>query len=192
MLTDFLSKINWIDVLMPVIVLRVLFIGLKAGFITEAFKLLGTIFSVFIILHYYYRVGGAFPEKLHLSKTWILVISFVALWGLVTFIFKLIRAGLLIIFSVETQKLVDRWGGGVLASARALIVCGLAFYLIILMGLGSEQRMVKASISRRCFGQVATGVYAMVYYGLVRKFFPDEKINNEALSLPRVLFDKKI
>ena len=192
MLTNILAKINWIDVVMVVIVLRIIFIGLKAGFITEGFKLLGTIFSVFIILHYYLAVGKLFPEKLNFSKAWIYAISFSLLWILVTFIFKLIRDGLLLIFSIETQKQVDRWGGGVLSSARALIVCGLAFYLFILIGIGSPQRMAKNSISRRCFSEVAAGVYSMIYYGLVSKFFPDEKINNEALSVPQLLFDKKI
>ena len=49
MLTDFFSRINWIDVLMVGIIFRILFIGLKSGFINEAFKLLGSIFSVFIV-----------------------------------------------------------------------------------------------------------------------------------------------
>ena len=192
MLTDILSKINWIDVLMVVIVVRIIFIGLKAGFIAEAFKFLGTIFSVFIILHYYLVVGGAFPEKLNFSKPFAYAISFSLLWALVTFIFKLIRDGLLLIFSIETQKQVDRWGGGVLSSARALMVCGLVFYLFILIGVGSPQRMAKSSISRRCFAQVATSAYAMIYYGLVSKFFPDERINSQALSVPQFLSDKRI
>ena len=191
MLTDFLSKINWIDVLMVVIIFRILFIGLKNGLITEAFKLFGAIFSVFIVLHYYIAFAGLIFSKLHFPKAVTLSLSFLILWALVTLIFKLIRDGLLLIFSIETQKHVDRWGGGVLSAVRALIICGLTFYLIILMGIDTPYRMAKTSISRRCFSPVAVGIYSMIYTGLVSKFFPNEKINNQALSVPQLLSVKK-
>ncbi len=57
MLTHLIKSINWIDVALAFLFLRVIFIGVKNGFITEFFKSLGVLTAVFVSLHYYSYLG---------------------------------------------------------------------------------------------------------------------------------------
>src|SRR5438067_2037484 len=43
--THILASINWIDVFMLVLFIRIVFIGVKTGFVTELFKLFGILFA---------------------------------------------------------------------------------------------------------------------------------------------------
>ena len=53
MLIHLIKSINWIDVALACLFLRVIFIGVTNGFIAEFFKSLGVVTAVFFSLHYY-------------------------------------------------------------------------------------------------------------------------------------------
>ncbi len=52
MLMDFLKSLNWVDILMALVFARIIFIGIKTGFMIEFFKFWGVLFSTVISLHY--------------------------------------------------------------------------------------------------------------------------------------------
>ncbi|KPK97104.1 MAG: hypothetical protein AMJ95_10815, partial [Omnitrophica WOR_2 bacterium SM23_72] len=53
MISDILKQLNWIDFLMIVLFLRIIFMALSTGFALELFKLLGTLASLYLSLHYF-------------------------------------------------------------------------------------------------------------------------------------------
>ena len=58
MLTHLIKSINWIDAALILLFIRMIFVGVKNGFISELFKSIGVVTAVFVSLHYYsFREG---------------------------------------------------------------------------------------------------------------------------------------
>ena len=67
MLTHLIKSINWIDVGLAVLLIRMIFVGVKNGFVSEFFKFLGVVVAVFVSLHYYSFLAAWVAEKTNLS-----------------------------------------------------------------------------------------------------------------------------
>ena len=64
MLTHLIKSINWIDVALVFLLIRMIFVGVKNGFISEFFKFLGIVVAAFISLHFYSPASGlAYLQK---------------------------------------------------------------------------------------------------------------------------------
>lgn len=188
---DFIKNLNWIDILLVCVCARAVFVGAKTGFITEFFKTLGIIFSIFVTLHYFTTVTvllSAYVKMFELPTLAILVFS--AFWALTTYVFKLIREGLMMVFSVQAHPTIDRWGGIFLSSLRGVVVSGMVFYMLLLAYNPGIMKLAKRSLSRQAVSYLPTGIYTGIYNGFVVKFFPEEKISEEALMVPRMLEDR--
>jgi uncharacterized membrane protein required for colicin V production len=188
MLMDFLTGLNWIDILMAVVFARIILIGIKNGFVVEFFKFCGIIFSVFVTLHYY-SVFADFltPQVPVLEPTAVRILIFLALWLLVTCVFMLVRDGLMALFSVKPHSAIDKWGGAVLAVLRGLIVCSMTFFVLLLSLNPTVLKLSETSWSRPVVGSLATHVYFGIYWSVVNRFFPAEPVNQEALDVPKLL-----
>ncbi len=191
MLMDFIKNINWLDILMVGVCARAVFVGAKTGFITEFFKSLGIIFSIFITLHYFSTVTVILSAHVKLfALPTLAVLVFCAFWALTTYLFKLIREGLMMVFSVQAHPNIDRWGGILLSSLRGVVVCGMVFYFLLLSYHPGILNLAKRSLSRQAVSYLPTGIYTGIYNGSVVKFFPEEKISEEALQVPRMIDGK--
>jgi uncharacterized membrane protein required for colicin V production len=192
MLMDFIEHLNWIDILLTVVCVRAVFIGVKTGFIVEFFKSIGSLFSVFIALHYYSTLTVLAASQLTIFELpTIAILVFLSLWLLTTYAFKLIHEGMLMVFSVQTHPNLDKWGGAFISALRGVVVCAMVFYVLLLTYNPGVIQMAKNSLSRYAVSYLPTGIYAGVYRGFVIKFFPAEKISEEALLVPQLLEDKK-
>ncbi len=99
MLMDFIKGINWIDILLVCVCARAVFIGFKTGFITEFFKTTGLLFSIFVTLNYYTTLTVLFAAQVTLFELpMVAILMFLALWGATTYVFKLVREGLMMVF----------------------------------------------------------------------------------------------
>ncbi len=192
MLMDFITGINWIDILLVCVCARAVFIGFKTGFITEFFKTTGLLFSIFVTLNYYTTLTVLFAAQVTLFELpMVAILMFLALWGVTTYVFKLVREGLMMVFSVQAHPAVDRVGGLFLSCLRGVVVCGMVFYALLLSYSPDILRMAQSSWSRQVVSYLPTGIYAGIFNGFVVKFFPGEKISNEALLVPELLENKK-
>jgi uncharacterized membrane protein required for colicin V production len=192
MLMDFIEHLNWIDILLAVVCVRAVFIGVKTGFIVEFFKSIGLVFSVFIALHYYSTLTVLAASQITIFELpTIAILIFLLLWLFTTTAFKLIREGILMVFSVQAHPGVDKWGGAFLSALRGVVVCAMVFYVLLLSYNPGVIRMAKNSLSRYAVSYLSTGIYAGIYKGFVIKFFPAEKISEEALLVPQLLEDRK-
>jgi uncharacterized membrane protein required for colicin V production len=66
---DFSRQINWVDLLVFIVFLRVSFISVRQGLGMEFFKFLGTFFGLYFCLHYFFLLakylnGWSGSEKL--------------------------------------------------------------------------------------------------------------------------------
>lgn len=193
MLMDFIQKINWVDIVSLAICIRAVFIGIKTGFVVEFFKSLGILFSIFITLHYFSDLTVfASTQITFLELPTIAILAFFLLWSLSTLIFKLIREGVQFAFSIQAHPVVDRWGGAILSALRGVIVCGMVFYALLLSYNPGIIKMARESLSKTAVSFIPTGIYTGIYYGFVVKFFPTERMSQEAVDVPLLMNDTRI
>jgi hypothetical protein len=147
---------------------------------------------LFITLHYFSQLTVlASTQVKFLELPTLAILAFLTLWSVTTLIFKLIREGILLVFSIQAHPVIDRWGGAFLSALRGVIVASMVFYMLLLSYNPVSIKMARSSVSRIAVSSLATGIYAGIHKNLVVKFFPEEKISEEALLVPQFLEDKR-
>ena len=184
MITHLIKSINWIDVALGLLFVRMIFVGVKNGFISEFFKSLGIVTSVFISFHYYAFLAMWLVHKTNIVwRYWDLVI-FVVLWIAVTLFFKFFRDGILLLFKVETtHQGFDKYAAGILAVGRGILVCSLTIFSILLVNNLSMTRMTVHSYSYKIAGRADLITYNFLYKNLVNKLFTGEHYNSAAAKV---------
>ena len=185
MFVEFLKSLNWVDILMILLVIRIVFIGVKTGFVIEFFKLIGTIAAVFITLHYYVVFAKLFTQfqLKFVSMPIAQLIAFVLLWVAVIVVAKFVREGLLLLLKVEANNILNTWVGGLLSILRAVLVCSLVFIALYLPRIDYFQQNCDNSFSHPYLYEVAPNAYKGVYDGVVSKVFPQEKLNESIYKI---------
>ena len=115
MLTHFIKSINWVDVALVVLLVRVIFIAVKNGFIAEVCKFLGVLLALYVSLHSYVHVANMIESKVHGSLNIWQFIAFLLLVSVGYGFFWAIRLGLSMLFKAETQhEGFNKYAAGVL------------------------------------------------------------------------------
>jgi len=185
MITHLIKSINWIDVALLILLVRIIFAGVQNGFISEFFKSLGIVVTVFVSLHYYSFLAALIVQKTHLHWPYWDLAVFAVLWVLVTLFFRLMRLGLIYLFKVETNhEGFNKYAAGVVAVGRGILVSSLTLFLILLMHHGFLTRMAMRSYSFKITGHAAVGTYTFLYNHLIDKLCPGEHYNSAG---PQVL-----
>ena len=188
MLTHFIKSINWVDVVLAALFIRVIFISVQKGFITEVFKLFGVIVAVFVSLHYFALYAALCAKSVPIPQPVLEFIIFVSLWGLITLAFKFLRDGVLLVFKIETtNKGFDQYASGILAVGRALLLCSMVIFTLLLTRQDGLGHMTLNSFGYRIAGKAAPGTYAFLQNNLIGKLFAGEHYNS---AVPEVLRGK--
>lgn len=184
MTTEIITSFNWIDILMAVILIRALFVGAKRGIVIEGFKLTGTLLAVFITLHYYSGMSKYLQDKIHLPAGAADLFSFCVIWGLISLIFKLVRDGFTMLFSIEaTHSALDKWGGVIFAAFRGILVCSLTILCMRASAMEYLSRNLEKSLTASKLVGISPGFYESCYNNLVSKLFPTEELNKSVFKL---------
>ena len=186
MITHLIKSINWIDAALLVLFVRMIFVGVKNGFISEFAKSFGVVVAVFVSLHYYIYIAVWVASKTKLSWNYWDLVIFAALWLVVAIFFKFVREGLLILFKVETNhEGFDKYAAGVVAVGRGILICSLTIFVILLMHWGPLTRMALHSYSFKITGSAAVNTYSFLYKNLIDKLFVGEHYNADAALVLR-------
>ncbi|MCK5013045.1 MAG: CvpA family protein [Candidatus Omnitrophica bacterium] len=182
------THLNIIDIFMAFVIAGVISWGAREGIITEIFKLLGVFCAIFVTLHYY----AGFADFLKVQffgedvSTELFALTVLGVLTFVTFI--LISKGWVLILKIKIHEKIDRYGGIVLSLVESYFACGLIFFALLLANYDYVLTKTRQSMSRNIFGYVAVDFYRATYSNVIEKFFPSEKINEEAF---KVITEKK-
>lgn len=165
------------------ILIRLIYIGVRQGFVTEFFKLLGAFFSALIALHYYSIISSLIGGRIDLPQGLSDFIAFCFLWGIVSLAFMLIRQGFTVLFKVEAHSAFDKWGGGALSILRAAVVCSLMILTIRTLNMDYFNKNLAKSLTAPKAAGFAITIYTMSYDSVISKFFATEEFNTSALKL---------
>ncbi len=176
---NILQRLNWIDLLVCGIFVRIIYAGMKAGLAAEFIKLMGLVFGSIIALHYYVSLNQVFgmpPEFGYVFFFALLLTVFISS-------FKFVRDGLFILIRPEAHPLVDKWGSLLIAVFRGLLACSLIVIFLRLTGISYIQRMTTSAITGNIAARFAPSIYENTYEGMLKKLFPTERLNKHALTV---------
>jgi len=178
-LLEIIQKLNWIDVVIILVVLRAFYIGLKRGCVNEIFQLMAILASIFVVFHYYLFCSSLLVNRVFLKSEIAKSLTFLVLWALVALVSKFVRGGVSLMFKIEAKSFFDKLGGLSIGILRGLLVSSLL--LAFFMTTSSEYlvRNVKGSYLSSRVAPLAPSVYKFVFKGFVSKYFPNEKMNQE-------------
>ena len=189
MITHLLKSINWIDVALVCVFVRIIFSGVKDGLVAEFFKSLGIVLAVFVSLHYYAAFAAWVTLKTHLTWHYWELVIFALLWLAIVVIFKFIKDGVLFLFKIETtHQGFDKYAAGVVAVGRALLVSSMTIFLILLIHHGFLTRMAFHSYGYKIAGRADVMTYSFLYNNLVNKLFAIGHFNAAAALLLHPLY----
>jgi uncharacterized membrane protein required for colicin V production len=174
-------QLNWIDILVFVVFLRLGFISLKQGLGVEFFKFLGTFFGLYLCLHYYFAFATYFNGRpaskglpgamLELPGFAILFFfGYLFLWSLRVMIFRFMTA--------EINSQLSKWLGFAFGLLRALILSSLMLFALMLPKGPYFKDSVRYSFSGNYVFQVAPATYTFIWESIVSKFNSGEKYNS--------------
>lgn len=175
-LMDILKNVNWVDVVVLLIAIRVVYISAQTGFVIEFLKMLAALTALFVCFHYY-SVLGAAVQKTFFSAEILAATAFVVLWMLVLLICKFIREGLLKLFSVKAEGSVDKWGAVVIAVGRGLIVASMCMFLFLASGQKYLRTMTLTSLSGSRILRASPVIYQETCDRFITRLFPKVKKN---------------
>ena len=184
MLTHFFKSINWADVALAVLFARVIFISVRNGFVAEGFKFIGVIVALFISLHFYASFAAIIVKKTTLPLASWQFLIFTGLWAVVSVAFSLLHKGVLILFKVEaTNPGVDKYAAGFLGAARAIFLCSLTIFALMLIHHDGVRRHTLLSYGYKITAKAAPNTYKFLYDNFVGKLVEGQQFNADVFGI---------
>lgn len=141
---EIITRINWVDILVLIIVLRISYIAFQDGLSHEIFPLIGTVCTLVLSLHYYNKISSFLITNLAKIPVGLgNFLSFFALIIVIGFIFKLIRSIVDKIIKITWNSLIEKFGGLFAGILRAAVVASTVLIIIALMPLSYLQWSIK-------------------------------------------------
>ena len=187
MILSYLKQINWVDIFVVIVLMRIGYIAVKTGFPTEIFKLLGTTCAIYLACHYYIRMGNFLNSHLPLKgEGWVNFLNllvFFALAFLGYFVFVIIRLVFTILIRMEAISLLNRWGALILGIGRFCLFTSLLFFLINISNIGYLKSSLSDSFSGPRLFKLAPRVYLSLWNNLMSRFMDKEAFNKAVLPV---------
>lgn len=176
---DIVTRLNWVDVLVIIIMLRMSYVAFQDGLSHEIFPLLGAIGVITLSLYYYNKLALYISQNLGNVPIAILnFLSFIILVFAAAFVFKLIRVVLDKIIKVSWHPLIERFGGLIAGVAKASIVTSTILIILALIPLPYLQRSIRdRSVTGMYFLKIGPSIYEKV-----SRFLPTIKIEGAPVN----------
>ncbi len=174
---EYLKALNWVDILVVVLLIRIVYVSAKTGFVVEFMKMLGVLFAVFFAFHFYVRLAAIAGQLIKVDAAILQTVSFCII-GIVSYwLCQLLRNALFLVFTVETISLVDRWGAAVVSLVRFFLTASMVLFLFLITSYPYMIKMTAASLSERYVLRMAPTTYFTITNAFVVKLFPTQRAN---------------
>lgn len=154
------SRINWVDVLSVILLVRMGYIGFQLGLGAELLKLAGLILGFLVGFRYYQQVGDGLAGKTFLSTEWASVLAMGFIVSAVYFggtrLFRVFEK----VVQISFEKKLNQIGGMLAGGVRALLVASVVLVACQQLPAPPLQESIREhSMSGRIVSQMAPAVY---------------------------------
>lgn len=125
-LSEILSRINWVDILILLLLFRISYVGFIRGLGSEIIPFLGILVALIISLHYYSKWGKFITSHTPIPIAFSELLSFLGLVFVIKYIFHLIEsliAGKIV--TINIASLYDNIGGLIIGAIRGILLVSL-------------------------------------------------------------------
>ena len=159
-LSQFWRRLNWVDFVLFVMIVRAIYVGSKRGLIPELTTLIGLAVAQVVSLQHADLIVSLLERRVHLPVTWLYSFSVGAFFIATYLVFGLIQRGVSQLLRLETATGLNRWGGLLLGFLRGGFTASLVL-LVLLQAPSSllEKGIKEESLSAPYLIQVAPKVY---------------------------------
>ncbi|OGW92533.1 MAG: hypothetical protein A3G36_06060 [Omnitrophica bacterium RIFCSPLOWO2_12_FULL_45_13] len=176
---EIISKINWVDVLVAIIMIRMSYVAFREGLSHEIFPFIGSVVIAMVSLHYYMRIGSFISQNVASIPAEISnFFSFLVLVVVVGLAVKLLGKLPEKILKVEWHPIIEKFGGLVVGMMRAYIITGVVLMILALMPLSYLQWSIR---DKSLIGKYVLMAGPEIYSRLSR-FLPTIKAGEPALT----------
>ncbi len=161
---DWISRVNWVDVLFLIIILRSIYVGAHRGFFTELFNVLGVGIAIVLSIHFYSSGANFLLKYLFIPLNISNLVSFLLIALCVYLLFQLVESIIKKLVKVEVlpdfNKVISKIGGPVIGFCKGVAVSIFIFLVLLLIPIGYVVNSAKAnSLSGEFFSQAAATLY---------------------------------
>lgn len=169
---EIISRINWVDILVLILMIRMSYVAFSQGLSHEIFPFFGIIIVVIFTFHYYTKLGEALSMGTNMVPEIANFIAFLLLVTVLGFLVKLLKSILDKIIKVEWHPVIEKFGGIFVGVIRAYIITSLILTVLALMPLSYLQWSIRE--------RSLTGRYILMagpeIYSRVSAFLPTMKL----------------
>lgn len=177
---NIIGQINWIDIFVIILLIRICYIAAELGLFIEIFKFLGMLASIYLSLHYYGQLSDLIQNTISIKEIPadifnLLSVIILALLGYL--VFALFRKIFSKLVKMETLDNLNRWGGVVLGVIRGFLFASLIICIFVISGSEYLNKSVINSYSGKRIFKIAPAAYTVLWNGFFSKFMPQENLN---------------
>ncbi len=165
----------FIDLLSIFLILRIIYIALREGLISEGIKVIGSWCALFFSLQYYPLLLGGFKSEV-LKREYLNFFSFFLIFFGVLALFSLLRKMITTFVKRKNKTLIENAISFLLGGVRAGIL--LIAFVFSFSLLSPKKNIFRGSLSLRVFYRFVPKIY-LYSFRVYKKLYPQAKLNKE-------------
>lgn len=171
---DMLSRANWVDLLVVIIMLRTIYVSFQDGLSREIFPLFGSILNLVLALHFYGKLGSMLYSGVKIVPASICNLAgYLAVVLISGFTLKFLKIIVDTVIKVTWHPLIEKIGGMLAGVARGAVCVSMILIFLALVPLSYLQLSIKdKSLCGMLFLRIGPAIYRTVSGGRVN----DERI----------------
>ena len=159
---EWASRINWIDILIAILLIRASYIGYSKGFSVEIFKIIGTLAAVVAALGYHLKLADIIELKSFLPPEVAESLSFGAIAVGTLFAFSYIRTLLEKVIKLKFPDALESFLGFVLGLVRGAAITSLILIFLNFLPSDYLKRSIEASFLGPGISKAAPAAYSWI------------------------------
>jgi len=164
-LPEAVQRVNWVDVLTVILLLRTCYIGAKTGLSEEIFRIIGVVFALYISMGFYSPIGSRINAGFSLPQELVDGVSFLILILLSMLSLKLVALGVTKVVKLAFADKINQWGGFISGLLRGALLLSLLFTLF---GILQVDYLVKSVEERSLTGPYISRIAPYAYKVVAR------------------------
>ncbi len=187
-LNEYLTKINWVDVVILILLIRTSYVGLTRGFSSEFLTLLGIFTSIILAIHNYKKISDFLISRVNLPVEFSNFIGFLIIAAGTFLLCRFVKILFFKIVKLELVGGLEKIGGCLLGMVRGCLLVS----LILLISLLIPNDYLKVSILDKSFSGIYFLKIAPTCYDYTLDLLPQFKASKKNDILEEILSRKSI
>ena len=159
---DVIMKLNWVDLLVLIVMLRTIYGAFKEGLSHEIFPLFASIASLLLALFYYEKIAEA-ASSIPLPISVLNFAGFFLVIFVSKILFKILKGLLDALIKVTWHPLIERLGGLLAGLVRGAVVTSTILIILTLLPLSYLQWSIRdKSMSGMFFLRIGPSIYETI------------------------------